>query len=229
MAVRGLLVAAPPFVDGAEVGQRDGLAPAVADRGRRGQRLLVVVGCLLVAALPPADDAEVGERDRLGGAVAEQAGRVVRVAVDGHRVGVVAAGLQVAVQGGGQPGGVSPASPGRRRARRPRRGWRVRRRARRAPGRGSPARGRACRSARGGAGSAVRPGRGRPWRWRRRPGSSRTGWSSRPADRSAPSSPRRAHGRRRAAGRACRTGRRRPGGPGARGPAGRARPWPGWR
>ncbi len=49
VAVGGLLVAAPPFVDGAEVGQRDGLAPAVADRDRGGQRLLVVVGRLLVA------------------------------------------------------------------------------------------------------------------------------------------------------------------------------------
>ena len=104
----------PVVRDGAEVGQRGGLAPAVADRGRRGQRPLVVVGRLLVAALPPADDAEVGERHRLGGAVAEQAGRVVRAAVHGHRVGVVAAGLQVAVQDGRQPGGVTrPAVGGR--------------------------------------------------------------------------------------------------------------------
>src|SRR5580693_742385 len=67
----------------------------------------MVVGGLLVPALPPADDAEVGERHRLGGAVAEQAGRVVRAAVDRHRVSVVAARLQVPVQDGGQPGHVT--------------------------------------------------------------------------------------------------------------------------
>ncbi len=71
----------------------------------------MVVGRLLVATLPPADDAEVGERGGLGGAIADEASGLAGMAVNDHGVGMVPAGLKVAVQGSGQTGGVAGRAP----------------------------------------------------------------------------------------------------------------------
>jgi hypothetical protein len=103
----GLLVATLPKVGDAEVVQRAGRTGLVAGVAVQGQGAAVVACGLLVAALPPVDDAEVGQRFRFGGAVARVAGGVPGAGVDSDGLGVVAAGIEVAEQDGGQPGGVA--------------------------------------------------------------------------------------------------------------------------
>jgi hypothetical protein len=61
MVVGGLLIAALPLVDEAEVAQRDGFAITVADLAGQGQGLLEMVGSLLIATLPQVDGAEAAK------------------------------------------------------------------------------------------------------------------------------------------------------------------------
>jgi len=90
-----------------------GFTGPVADLLVQGQGLLEMISGLLVSALLPVDARNIHQYVRFGGVVAGLAGGCAGAGVDGDGFLGVAAGGQVAEQGGCQPGGVcGPAVPG---------------------------------------------------------------------------------------------------------------------
>src|SRR5206468_12739186 len=102
VAVGGLVVAALPPQEAAEVAQGAGVAEPVAELAEDRQGLLEVVGGLPVAALPPVHAAEAAQRVGFRGVVAAVAGGLQRLSVDLERVAVVPASVEVAEQDRGQ-------------------------------------------------------------------------------------------------------------------------------
>ena len=106
LADGGLRVPAQPPIDHAQVAQRAGFSVLVAGLAEQSQGLLLAIGGLPIAAQPPVDGAEIGQCGRFGGAVAGLAGSATSEAVDDEGLRVMAADVKVAIQSGGQAGGV---------------------------------------------------------------------------------------------------------------------------
>ena len=103
----GLPVTTQLKVENTQVAQRADFPGAVAGLAGQGQALLQVCGSPRVVALAQVEDTEADECFRLGGGVAHVARGEAGLAVDSDRLGVVAAIVKVAEQGGGQAGGMA--------------------------------------------------------------------------------------------------------------------------